>query len=297
MILQGKIPLIFSMAGASWICISYSDVLDFVLFSPVEAVFIVPDSHGDGAGAIWSGDDVDLSVVIPVFNEEENVLFLAEEVVGALADLDYEVIFVDDGSRDATATLLEKFAVAEPRIRLVRHQSNCGQSAAVLTGVQQARSPLIATLDGDGQNDPADIPRLFMRIRQTTSPPVCVCGERRQRRDTWVKRLSSLVANRVRSRLLEDGIVDTGCGLKLFSRAAFLDLPRFDHMHRFLPALFLRDGGEVVSLPVNHRPRRHGVSKYGVHNRLWIGLVDLFGVLWLQRRKLNPARQQEKRNP
>jgi dolichol-phosphate mannosyltransferase len=146
----------------------------------------------------------------------------------------------------------------------------------------------VATLDGDGQNDPADIMKLLSASRESSLPPVCVCGERRQRRDSWSKRFSSRVANRVRSNFLGDGIADTGCGLKLFQREAFLDLPRFDHMHRFLPALFIRDGGNVISVPVNHRPRHRGVSKYGLHNRLWVGLVDLLGVLWLLRRSRRP---------
>jgi dolichol-phosphate mannosyltransferase len=231
---------------------------------------------------------MELSVVIPVFNEEENVLDLATEVLQALEGIDHEIIFVDDGSDDSTAIRLLKLTAAQPRARLICHRSNCGQSAAIVTGVQSARAPWVATLDGDGQNDPADIVRLLAASRDISPPPVCVCGERRQRRDSWSKRLSSWIANGVRSRLLGDRTADTGCGLKLFHREAFLDLPRFDHMHRFLPALFLRDGGKIVSVPVNHRPRRRGVSKYGLNNRLWVGLVDLLGVLWLQRRARQP---------
>jgi dolichol-phosphate mannosyltransferase len=234
---------------------------------------------------------MELSVVIPVFNEEENVLDLATEVLQALERIDHEIIFVDDGSDDSTAIRLMKLTDAQPRVRLIRHRFNCGQSAAIVTGVQSARAPWVATLDGDGQNDPADIVKLLAASRDISSPPVCVCGERQQRRDSWSKRISSRIANEVRSRLLGDRIADTGCGLKLFRREAFLDLPRFDHMHRFLPALFLRDGGKIVSVPVTHRPRRRGVSKYGLHNRLWVGLVDLLGVLWLQRRAWQPEIQ------
>lgn len=236
---------------------------------------------------------MELSVVIPVYNEEENVIDLGTEVLRALKGIDHEIIFVDDGSGDNTTACLAKLIASDPRIRLIRHRTNCGQSAAVVTGVRSARAPLVATLDGDGQNDPADIPKLLAVSRQSPLSPVCVCGERRQRRDSWSKRLSSRIANRVRSRFLGDRISDTGCGLKLFRRDAFLNLPRFDHMHRFLPALFLRDGGTVVAVPVSHRPRRHGLSKYGLHNRLWVGLVDLLGVLWLQRRARHPELQEE----
>jgi dolichol-phosphate mannosyltransferase len=169
----------------------------------------------------------------------------------------------------------------------LRHHVSCGQSAAVATGVKAARAPIIATLDGDGQNDPADIPALLQRLLSESEDGrdlLLVAGHRQKRRDDGLRRLSSKIANRVRAGLLGDDTPDTGCGLKLFTRAAFLDMPRFDHMHRFLPALMIRRGGRVVSLPVHHRPRERGVSKYGVWNRLWVGIVDLFGVMWLQRR-------------
>jgi dolichol-phosphate mannosyltransferase len=237
--------------------------------------------------------DLDLSIVVPAYNEEENVRVLAEEVLRALEGMEFEILFVDDGSRDRTVGILAEMAAVEPRLRVIRHRGNFGQSAALISGVRQARAPWIATLDGDGQNDPADIPRLFAATRDASQAPVCICGARLKRRDTYLKRVSSRVANGVRSRLLRDGIKDTGCGLKLFQREAFLDLPRFNHMHRFLPALFLRDGGSVLSVPVNHRPRLHGTSKYGLHNRLWVGLVDLLGVLWLQRRGLQQELYQE----
>ncbi len=176
-------------------------------------------------------------------------------------------------------------------MRVVRHRESCGQSQAVATGVKAARAPIIATLDGDGQNDPADIPRLLNRLREEpveSRDRLLVAGQRLKRRDTAVKRFSSQIANAVRGRLLGDHTPDTGCGLKLFTRAAFLDMPRFDHMHRFLPALMIRQGGHVVSLPVNHRPRERGRSKYGMWDRLWVGIVDLFGVMWLQSRATHP---------
>jgi dolichol-phosphate mannosyltransferase len=172
-----------------------------------------------------------------------------------------------------------------PEIRLIRHTVRSGQSAAVATGVREARAGWIATLDGDGQNDPADIPKLLDAVRSARSPQLrLVMGNRTTRRDTWLRRLSSRVANGVRGGMLKDGTPDTGCGIKVFDRAVFMDMPRFNHMHRFMPALFQREGFDVVSVPVNHRERTRGKSKYGLHNRLWVGIVDLFGVMWLIRR-------------
>jgi dolichol-phosphate mannosyltransferase len=230
---------------------------------------------------------LDVSVVIPVCNEEDNVEPLAREVAAALAGrYAYEVVFVDDGSTDATAAAaLHAKNAGLAELRLLRHAARSGQSAAVATGVRAARAPWIATLDGDGQNDPADIPRLLETIRSAPSARLrLVMGNRTARRDTWLRRLSSRVANGVRGRLLRDGTPDTGCGIKVFDRAVFLDMPRFDHMHRFMPALFQREGYEVVSVPVSHRERMRGRSKYGLHNRLWVGIVDLFGLVWLIRR-------------
>jgi dolichol-phosphate mannosyltransferase len=175
---------------------------------------------------------------------------------------------------------------------VVRHRNNCGQSTAVRTGVTEARGEVIATLDGDGQNDPADIPAMLVRWRalRTANPirPVLIAGWRAKRQDTWVRRMSSRIANGVRARLLRDATPDTGCGLKLFGRGDFLALPYFDHMHRFLPALVRRCGGHVESVHVAHRARAHGQSHYGIHNRLWVGLVDMLGVMWLQRRARVP---------
>jgi dolichol-phosphate mannosyltransferase len=233
---------------------------------------------------------MDLSVVIPVRNEAENIAPLVAEIGAALDGLvGYEIVVVDDGSDDGTLDEVLRSARALPQLRLLRHSKSCGQSAAVRTGVRAARAPWIATLDGDGQNDPADIPRLWRLVREAPpGAPLLVNGHRQQRRDSWSKRRASRIANAVRRRLLHDDTPDTGCGLKLFSRALYLDLPYFDHMHRFMPALVLREGGIVRSVPVNHRPRRRGASKYGLLDRLAVGIVDLLGVLWLQRRAARP---------
>lgn len=233
-----------------------------------------------------------LTVVVPVKNEEDNIIPLVGEIRQALSGAAYEIIYVDDGSTDRTWPVLQELMAVTPELRVIRHLHSCGQSTAVLTGVRHAMAPLIATLDGDGQNDPADIPRMLevwqRQEQQTGSPIACVAGWRTNRRDDSLKRVSSKIANAVRSSLLGDNTPDTGCGLKLFSRDLFLLLPYFDHMHRFLPALFMREGARVVSEPVNHRPRERGVSKYGFHNRLWVGLVDMLGVIWLLRRAKNP---------
>ncbi|MEO5374281.1 MAG: glycosyltransferase family 2 protein [Alphaproteobacteria bacterium] len=234
----------------------------------------------------------DLAVVVPVRNEQDNILLLIEEIHAALDDghVDFEVVYVDDGSDDGTPARLREARQRFPRLRVVRHRTSCGQSQAVITGVKAARAPWIATIDGDGQNDPADIPAMLEASRATgpNAALTLIAGHRRERRDTWVKRISSRIANGVRRRLLGDDTPDTGCGLKLFARETFLDMPRFDHMHRFLPALMIRAGGRVVSVPVHHRPRERGTSKYGTWDRLWVGLVDLAGVMWLQHRARRP---------
>lgn len=233
---------------------------------------------------------MELSVIIPMLNEAENAATLVHEVRDALEGrVDYEIIVVDDGSSDATFEILTGLRRSVPRLQPARHVQNYGQSAAIATGVRLARAPWVATLDGDGQNDPADIPSLYASARQDArGAPLLVAGNRRKRHDGWLRRVSSRVANGVRQSVLRDACPDTGCGLKLFPRETFLRLPQFDHMHRFLPALFIRAGGQVVNVPVNHRPRVRGQSKYGVRNRLWVGLIDLAGVGWLQRRRLQP---------
>jgi dolichol-phosphate mannosyltransferase len=226
---------------------------------------------------------MNFSIIIPVYNEAGNIRPLVEEIDVAVGSDSFELIYVDDCSSDETCRQILELRQRHPWIRLVRHHARSGQSTALRTGVKAALSPRIVTLDGDGQNDPADIPRLLATLAGTAGI-VCVCGHRRQRRDSGLKRLSSKLANGVRARLLKDDTPDTGCGLKVFYREAFLDLPYFDHMHRFLPALFRRAGGRTVSVEVNHRPRHTGRSKYGLHNRLWVGIIDLLGVLWLQHR-------------
>jgi glycosyltransferase involved in cell wall biosynthesis len=237
---------------------------------------------------------LEVSVVIPAYNEEGNVGPLTAEVHAALAGVvEYEVVWVDDGSSDATVEKLREIAQATPgRVRIIRHPHSCGQSTALASGIAEAHGEWIATLDGDMQNDPADIPAMLVR-RTDPEPADMICGHRTTRKDTWLKRVSSKVANRVRGGLLRDRTPDTGCGLKVFRRDLFLALPYFDHMHRFLPALALRDGATVVSVPVNHRPRETGSSKYGLWDRLWVGVVDMFGVRWLIKRERRPASRHE----
>ena len=233
---------------------------------------------------------LEISVVVPVKDEAENLELLIDEIRASLggAGVAHEIVYVDDGSTDATPDILSGLMARWPELRVVRHRACSGQSAAIATGVDHARAPAIVTLDGDGQNDPADIPALLERYRAEAGAAVMIAGHRAKRRDTWLKRLSSRVANGIRGGLLRDQTPDTGCGLKVFPRAAFLAMPRFDHMHRFLPALMIRGGGRVISVPVNHRPRERGASKYGLLNRLWVGIVALFGVMWLARRAVNP---------
>lgn len=228
-----------------------------------------------------------LSVVVPVRNEQDNLAPLIAEIRAALQGVvDFEIVYVNDGSTDNTAQVLSDIARDCPQLRVVHHRLSCGQSTAVRTGVKAASGDWIATLDGDGQNDPADIPKLMAAVTEGVE---LVGGNRRHsRKDTWIKRISSVIANGVRSRMLGDSTPDTGCGLKLIRRDVFLDLPYFNHMHRFLPALVIRRGGRVVSVPVNHRPRERGVSNYGTLDRLLVGIVDLFGVMWLQRRAKRP---------
>lgn len=240
--------------------------------------------------------EVKVSIVVPVYNEVENIAGLAAEIIRAMRrNLSYEIIFVDDGSSDNTPALIDELGSMHQTLRFVCHSRNLGQSAAIATGVYNAAGPIIVTLDGDGQNDPGDIPRLLQCYKENESRyqgRILISGRRRKRMDSHLKRVSSRIANKVRMCLLKDNIADTGCGLKVFSKHLFLSLPAFDHMHRFLPALVIRNNGTVFSVDVNHRHRVRGKSKYGLLNRLWIGIVDLLGVMWLQRRPLTPQTDQ-----
>ncbi|UXI68480.1 glycosyltransferase family 2 protein [Tahibacter amnicola] len=226
-----------------------------------------------------------LSVVVPVFNERDNVKPLIDEITQALrGKADFEIVYVDDASKDDTLSVLQALKAQVPELRVLRHLSQSGQSTAIRTGVKAARGTWIATLDGDGQNDPADIPKM-MAQRDAGSPDVKLyAGWRVNRQDTGSKRWASRFANAIRSRMLRDATPDTGCGIKLFEREAFLDLPYFNHMHRYLPALMQRAGWKTVSVPVNHRARGAGVSKYTNLNRALVGVADLRGVAWLIRR-------------
>jgi dolichol-phosphate mannosyltransferase len=232
----------------------------------------------------------ELSVVVPAHNEAENIGPLLDEIHRTLVGvLPFEIVVVDDQSADDTLARLDGCAATMAELRIIRHRCNAGQSAALHTGVRYARAPLVATLDGDGQNDPADIPALLARYREVADGRrLLIAGHRTTRRDPFVARTSSRVANAVRGWFLQDHTPDTGCGLKLFARDLFLALPYFDHMHRFLPALVLRAGGRVVSVPVRHRARTSGRTHYGIHNRLWTGLIDMLGVAWLIRRSHLP---------
>jgi dolichol-phosphate mannosyltransferase len=234
-----------------------------------------------------------VSVVVPVFNERDNIAPLVAEIVAALRGrAPFEIVYVDDHSRDDSLAVLQALKDEVPELRVLHHVAQSGQSTAIRTGVKAARAAWIATLDGDGQNDPADIPNL-LDARDSASPQTRLfAGWRVHRQDNASKRWASRWANAIRSRMLRDDTPDTGCGIKLFEREAFLDLPYFDHMHRYLPALMQRAGWQTVSIPVNHRNRSAGVSKYNNLNRAWVGLRDLRGVAWLiQRSKRTETRE------
>jgi len=227
-----------------------------------------------------------LSVVIPILNEKDNIGPLVDEIdITLFGRLRFEIIIVDDGSTDGSDEEINRLASRTDFIRTVTHDDRRGQSAAIRSGVIAAAAPVIAVLDGDGQNDPADIPKLYGPLK--ILPDVrLVVGHRVGRNNSRILSLPSRIANSMRRALLGEGIRDTGCGFKVFYRDDFLELPAFDHMHRFLPALMQRAGRKVFSVAVNHRPRMRGKSKYGIGNRLWVGIADLFGVMWLHKRRI-----------
>jgi len=225
-------------------------------------------------------DSPAVSVIVPVYNEEQNVPILEAELRAALKGVDHEIIFVDDGSSDHTVERIE----AAPNVRVIRFEKNAGQSAAIYAGLQAARGAILVLIDGDLQNDPADIPKLIAEIARGAD---LVCGYRAQRRDTVVKRLTSWIANAVRSRYTKDGVRDTGCTLKAMRRECVSALVPFKGMHRFIPALIKDAGYRLVEIPVNHRPRRFGQTKYGLGNRAMRATIDMFGVRWLLSRRLS----------
>ncbi len=226
----------------------------------------------------------DVSIVVPVHNEAENIPVLADEIAAALKGRRFEAIFVNDGSSDETSAVLRKLGKTRPWLRQIKHTRSCGQSAAVRSGVRAARAPVVVTLDGDGQNDPSFIPKLLIALEAAPVKVGLVNGQRLKRKGGF-KRLQSTIANSVRAAVLRDDTLDTGCGLKAFRRDVYLALPYFDALHRFTPALVKREGYGVAYVEVVDRPRAHGKSHYGMWNRLWIGILDLTGVFWLIRRR------------
>jgi dolichol-phosphate mannosyltransferase len=234
-----------------------------------------------------------VSVVVPVRNEAGNIAPLVTEIAAALQGHAFEIVYINDGSSDATEEELRGLMAELPWLRQIRHESSCGQSAAIRTGVMMARAPVIATLDGDGQNDPAFLPALIDALEKGAPRLGLVAGQRVGRKATGFKKLQSRIANGVRGAVLRDDTRDTGCGLKAFPRELFLSLPYFDGLHRFLPALVRREGFTVGYVDVIDRPRRHGVSNYGLWDRLWVGILDLAGVWWLIRRRKRVPRYEE----
>jgi len=237
--------------------------------------------------------DPAISVVVPARNEAGNIAPLVAEIEAALTGGAFEIVYVNDGSSDATEAELLGLMAERPWLRQIRHVRSCGQSAAVRTGVAMARAPIIVTLDADGQNDPAFIPALVAALEKGAPQIGLVAGQRVRRRDSEFKRIQSRIANAARATVLKDGTRDTGCGLKAFRRELFLSLPYFDALHRFLPALVRREGFAVGYVDVVDRPRRHGVSNYGLWDRLWVGLLDLAGVWWLIRRRKHVPQLEE----
>lgn len=225
-----------------------------------------------------------ISVVVPVMNEEGNIASLIAEIAEAATKVPItEIVYIDDGSTDKTLEILTSLQGQYPMLRVLHHDKCSGQSAGLWTGIKAASNDIIATLDGDGQNDPADIPLLY-NLYKSESVPVMVAGQRKKRQDNAGRRLASRFANKLRSALLKDNTRDTGCSLKMFSRAAYLELPYFNHMHRFLPALMMRAGVKIAHVDVSHRARTSGLSKYTNWQRALVGIADLLGVMWLQRR-------------
>ena len=230
----------------------------------------------------------EVSVVVPVRNEAGNIAPLVGEIARALDGRDFEIVYVNDGSSDSTQAELALLTAEHAFLRQIKHARSCGQSAAVTTGVGAARATIIVTLDGDGQNDPAFIPKLLAALQAGAPQVGLVAGQRVGRKASGFKKLQSRIANGVRAALLRDGTRDTGCGLKVFRRELFLKLPYFDGLHRYLPALIRREGYDVAYVDVVDRERRHGASNYGMWDRLWVGILDLIGVWWLIRRRKVP---------
>lgn len=230
-----------------------------------------------------------ISVVIPMLNEEENVATLVAEIQTAGLKCPIgEIVLVDDGSTDRTSEVIKSLKASDPRVRLIRHSQRAGQSAGLRTGIRKARGPIVVTMDGDGQNDPADIPALWQEwVTDPTPPMLMVAGQRKKRMDSALKKFTSRTGNGIRRSLLKDGVRDTGCSLKMFRRDDYLSLPYFNHMHRFLAALYNREYGTIRLVDVGHRHRERGISKYGFWDRLWAGIFDLVGVMWLQKRAAN----------
>jgi len=233
-----------------------------------------------------STSDPAVSVVVPVRNEAGNIAPLVAEISAALDRLwAFEVVYVNDGSNDGTEAKLQELMAQYPWLRRVRHKISCGQSAAVRSGVAAARGAIVVTLDGDGQNDPQFLPAMIRALEAGAPRVGLIAGQRVGRKASWFKKMQSRIANKVRGAVLRDGTRDTGCGLKAFRREVFLALPTFDGLHRFLPALVKREGYAIGYVDVIDRPRSHGVSNYGMWDRLWVGILDLAGVWWLIRRK------------
>lgn len=234
-----------------------------------------------------------ISIVIPMYNEYDNVRPFMEEIYSALKEhvQQFEIIVVNDGSKDGTDNALDQMEQEIEQLRALHHDGNFGQSAATVSGVRAAKFPWIVTMDGDAQNDPHDIPKLLEKLEAhgPINGALLIAGNRAKRNDSAVRKLSSRIGNGVRNMALKDDCMDTGCSLKLFSRDIFLQMPHFNHLHRFIPSLIKRANGKIINVPVNHRARTRGTSKYGVMNRLWVGIVDLFGVRWLMSRPCNPV--------